>query len=939
MASTLAPGALFDGKLEILQLAGVGGMGTVYRARNVALDRIVALKVVHSNLGLDADSNRRFRQEVQTASQLVHPNITAIYGFGVCDQQPFAFFEFLEGQTLSECVAATPPLSSDRVFALMIQACAGLQFAHDNGVIHRDLKPSNFMIVQKPITSAISALATTVDLLKILDFGIAKVMREGPEVQRLTATGAVIGTPLYMSPEQCRGESATVQSDIYGLGCVIYSVVYGKPPHSGDTSFELLYAHLQKEPSYDPIPADYPTGIVTVLQKALAKDPKQRYESMSALAADLTRLAQGVSVAPGDFIAEKPKTSAPRKVLVPLMAGSVAVLLVLLGVQFDLFSSTKLQKAPITVWNETHDVAAVTRMYARTSKPDEQEEFEDSVTDGLLRNPNVKGALLLASMKSSARGITAEKRMHRQLSYFMRRVPPSEWTDATFSQCLKALTQTEKDAGNTDPQVQKTIAFANTLHNDGNHVAAVKAFDSAFSLCDLKRDLHDKHLLSLITGMKSQAALGNRSKASQYADFVHRYAVSKSRPEPLREVATRSDRLLDHTQAKKMWQDYVAIASNKDHIPADKTVAALNRLAINEAITGDKHYKNTAQLVWAAATESVTPANARQLLVCGDLLTYVKDPIGAKQFYKAAQDMAVEVLEKEPTSALAGLVNYACIQRNEKINESTKAVMLSTAKNINLYGQKSEPLNETFLITKLTIDSEVQFQKLARSGASLDKSRLNNFREFCIVASLFHHLGDASLTAKYLEMAAAQAYSMRLPQAPKYAIVSGAQYIRARQPSLARKELKKGSQYKPDKDDGHEIRTLLAICSFEEKNYPMAFLGLQLYLADLGPKYEPITITDKQTLAERHFMVGECLVHQGRYSPADNHFREAYELTATHDLQSSAVHKKSALRQIDCQRHLALAHKKLDYNPEVNANNWEQKFRESEDGNPDSRPN
>jgi serine/threonine protein kinase len=269
-------------RYEILDLAGKGGMSVVYRAKHLLTQKIVALKLMHPHLLADDNAVRRFQQEAKAASRLHHPNAISVEDMGVTeDGQPFLTMDYLDGLPLSDVIKTWGKMDPERCIHIFVQVCAALAHAHEQRIVHRDLKPSNVMLVRSDENP---------DFVKVVDFGIAKILPEGGEVLKLTATGDVFGSPLYMSPEQCMGHQLDARSDIYSMGCLMYEALTGKAPHEGNNALETMYKHTNlAAPSLAEIDAD-PRLIQRldhILQKCMAKVPEQRYQSMLELKDDL----------------------------------------------------------------------------------------------------------------------------------------------------------------------------------------------------------------------------------------------------------------------------------------------------------------------------------------------------------------------------------------------------------------------------------------------------------------------------------------------------------------------------------------------------------------------------------------------------------------------------------------------------------------------------
>lgn len=265
-------------RYQILELVGAGGWSKVFKAKQLGLNRLVAVKVMHAHLVNSQENMARFQREAEAASKLAHPAIAGVFDFGVLkDGRPYMVMEYLEGRTIENVMDAEGAIPWQRAVPMLVQSCEGLAYAHSCGVLHRDLKPSNVLIVQKPSGE---------EQVKILDFGLAKLfVEDGASPKSLTTTGTTLGTPVYMSPEQCRGLTVDKRSDIYSLGCLMYEVLTNNRAIDGDSMYEIMHAHLEKAPAQfaDFKDVQVPQSIECVVHKALSKDPGGRYADMSEL--------------------------------------------------------------------------------------------------------------------------------------------------------------------------------------------------------------------------------------------------------------------------------------------------------------------------------------------------------------------------------------------------------------------------------------------------------------------------------------------------------------------------------------------------------------------------------------------------------------------------------------------------------------------------------
>ena len=278
------PGKTYGGRYQVIERVGVGGMAEVYKARDELLGREVAVKVLTDRLSTDRSFVERFRREAQAAANLSHPNIVSLYDYGSEEEAGanFIVMELIDGRGLEAVIADDGPLMPERAAEIAADVAKALDRAHKTGLVHRDVKPSNIMI-------------TSYGQTKVTDFGIARAT--GDAEQTMTQTGMVIGTASYLAPEQAQGNPVDARSDVYALGCVLYEMLTGQPPFSGDTPLSIAYKHVRETPSA-PSAAnpDVPDALDAIVMKALAKNPDNRYQSAEEMRADLERFTAGQKV-------------------------------------------------------------------------------------------------------------------------------------------------------------------------------------------------------------------------------------------------------------------------------------------------------------------------------------------------------------------------------------------------------------------------------------------------------------------------------------------------------------------------------------------------------------------------------------------------------------------------------------------------------------------
>jgi tRNA A-37 threonylcarbamoyl transferase component Bud32/tetratricopeptide (TPR) repeat protein len=479
-------GTLFSDRYQILSLLGEGGTGLVYKARHILMNRHVAIKIIRSELLNNQTLINRFQQEAMAVSKLNHQNIVKVHDFGVTPEgAPFLVMDFIDGTSLAEMLINEGSLPSERALPIFLQACDALQHAHQVGIVHRDLKSSNLMICSEN---------GKLDIVKVVDFGMAKLLRpdEDTQFQELTQTGDVFGSPLYMSPEQCRGQILDERSDIYSLGCVMYYAISGRPPCQGENVLDTLQRQINEKPqSLLASKPDLPMALNQVILKALRKNPDDRYQTMRDMIMDVEAIADGrerilvsqqmsVVDAQQELPPDKPAAVvAPHKRVghnfeLMVICGVFAVFLIagtgfISGRLFEVADATQEEN----MWAELNEAGDDARAGGQLAKA--EEDYKNAIVEALKvgkRNPKLAKSLLClgATYAQDGQFARSEVTLKRAVGVLEKCYGPD---CPELSTVLVTLARTYEDQGRSDEAKELRVRAMSLLENATRRSSAV----------------------------------------------------------------------------------------------------------------------------------------------------------------------------------------------------------------------------------------------------------------------------------------------------------------------------------------------------------------------------------------------------------------------------------------------------------------------------------
>lgn len=468
MSKTDLDGAPVLANIEFIDLLGVGGMSRVYKARHTLTDRLIAVKVLSSQTTKTEEQLKRFQIEAKLTCNLSHPNIIQVMNYGIAsDGQAYLVMEYIEGKALTELIKTESPLSYRKFQSIFVPLLSALQYAHEMGVIHRDIKPSNIIV------SADSEARITA---KLIDFGIAKALEE-PAGQGLTKTGVVIGSPVYMSPEQCQGLQLDAKSDLYSLACVMYESLNGAPPFQSDSSFEVMYKHISearistKELSAQ---MEIPEILAKEILRGLNKDKAKRPESAKNYADSLARSLDEIT------LDRSPRRIAKRnsvaRAVTPKIITAVGVLFLflVLGVVLGILNQRHEQ-------GQSSPIASKTSAESYLDKADKlsqslgSEDVALQLCEKAITNAKKGSRTTLASAYQTASRIIMQIKDSRKQNALL---PKCSTYARNASQLFNSLSMQRDYMSSNETYIKaeiqqgkfdEALSFLSTIRNDGGH--------------------------------------------------------------------------------------------------------------------------------------------------------------------------------------------------------------------------------------------------------------------------------------------------------------------------------------------------------------------------------------------------------------------------------------------------------------------------------------
>ncbi len=637
---------IFDNCWLITERLGEGGMSVVYKARHLDLNRFVAIKVLLPHLTTNTKNLQRFKQEAVTASALSHPNLIRVENFGVTPEgRTFIIMDFVDGMSLADVIAKEGKLDPVRAVFIFVQAANALQHAHERNVIHRDLKPSNIMLINNGEEG---------EAVKIVDFGIAKlVLDDEDQMQHLTQTGEVFGSPLYMSPEQCRGEKLDMRSDIYSMGVLMYEALTGHPPVRGANAFETMQKQLNENP--EPIvdhkaPDSLLKRLNAVVMRALEKDSAARYQSMEELEKDLNNAlvsaekewkdrAKALKKQYKKVSAKEKKT---RKVIAFSVLGVLASVAVFIGVREFMYD-------PVSAMVPEQD-----SLFAKQFKP-----------------------------KAKAQGINYSK-LTEQLDVVVMR------DEKIWNEIKSRWSRGDKRAEDydivTNDLIPGRLAAMRTFQEDRNYIAAARLGRWVLEMYEMVSDVNSSEYVSIFK-LQGENYLAMGELAESYRNYEKAYATadrtlsSYGKLEALSDLLYMMMEINVHErhyraailQAQKLNLFYKEMAKYEDPVAIREVLALDSKVAEMERLSGSPSVIDDYKIVIGNWKSFIAASRGDNQLLFEDFLAKSRYGLGlaqahAKQYDDATKNLAAAYeffakQGKDPALTERAKINYLALLR------------------------------------------------------------------------------------------------------------------------------------------------------------------------------------------------------------------------------------------------------------------------------------
>lgn len=763
-------GTTLESGIFIQALIGKGGMSSVYRGEQLMIGRTVAVKILHSLLFSEANAVMRFQQEAKAVGSLDHPGIIKVHEFHAGEKgRSYLVMEHIEGVTLSSLVSKSESLDWKRLRNIFAQACDALDHAHKRGIVHRDIKPSNIMLVKSEQTP---------DFVKILDFGIAKMLIPENEALRLTQTGEVFGSPLYMSPEQCTAQRIDHRSDIYSLGCVLYEALTGKPPLSGSNIYETIFKHTSEMPkslrAYRP-QLEHLAEFEAVVLKAMAKNPADRFQSMGEFKLALEAIGQTEVKSAAQKVREKvellkrkksaQKTQGPPPYTIPAMIGVFALVLAIswsVAMQHGASSQASWQSLYESGQQafDKGDYKASADLLAQAK--------EKAVNDPTNLSATVKELIDLqrAQGQTADQALVAlsaklETSLRTQLDHKLQLLSREVDNVATQDQD-KDPNQIKRICNEINDCVASLIVSSGVF-DESAEAALTKALAASDSILgtDSKPSARSAHNLGLI-------ALSNQDYAKAHERFDRALKVLRKDPnlDPVSllkglEWQARTARLMGNTkEAISLLEERLERSMRIDPLnPIDPSPNNVNvahsKFLLAEAAYSNKDATRSADLLTDATAILSEQKATEELAICTALLGHIKYQLGNSVEAEPLLSTALASMEKQPNKRFGSYLPTVLMDLGDIANAKKDV-------------SKSEALWRRALVIAMRQVPRDQFQvmsledrlkdspillDLLKTRLGLDKATLGNnsqvvFLDYCDLARVSRRQGDLESSEK-----------------------------------------------------------------------------------------------------------------------------------------------------------------------------------------------